>query len=190
MKGNNHMKVQKIGAVAVFGGAVLAGLLGAGSAQAAPGISFSGNGGDAVGVGDQNPGTGAFASSGQVGNHNNALAVSTGLSPVGSTAVANGSHNNVVSIDGVAVTGPKTHDNNVVNVAGATVVGGKSDHNNVVTVAGVTSVGGKSHDNTVVNVGGVVQAQGASSQLSLSACGTSLSGQAENITVSAGACGG
>ena len=92
---------------------------GAGMALAGPGVSASINGGDAIGIGDQEPGTGAFASSTK---GNNALAINSGFSPVGSAAIAQGEGNNVVAIDGVGVTGPKTARNNVVVVAGATTL--------------------------------------------------------------------
>ena len=94
----------------------VAGLLGAAPAFAGPGVSASVDGGDAVGFGDQEAASGAFASSTE---SNNALAISTGFSPVGATAVATGTGNNVVAIDGVAVTGPLTARNNVITVAGA-----------------------------------------------------------------------
>jgi hypothetical protein len=145
---------------------------GMGTASAGPGVSGSFNGGEAVGIGDQEPG-GAFAQSTE---SNNALAISTGLSPTGASAIALGEGNNVVSIDGHGLTGPNTA------------------RNNVVTVGGVTTLGGDAHDNTVVNVGGVVSQQKMQKDepgvLSLSACGTSFSGQAAHITVSPGACGG
>ena len=124
-----------------------------------------------MGFGDQDPG-GAVANSGSEGDHNNALAVSTGFSPVGAIAVAQGERNNVVSIDGVGVTGPYT------------------ERNNVMTVAGFTTLAGDAHDNTVVNVLGNVhqtKAQGEEAGiLSLSVCGTNLGAQADHITVSEG----
>ena len=129
-----------------------------------------------------------------MGKNNNALAISTGLSPTGAQAIANGQNNNVVAIDGVAITGPKTYNNNVVSVLGVTTVGllptDTSNHNNVTTIGGLTNVGGNSHDNTIVNTGGAVIANGAVSQTSVSACGTSLTGQAAHITTSPALCGG
>ena len=95
------MTVRKIVAGSVLAaGLGVAGVLGAGSAFAAPapsgpGISFSSNGGDAVGFG------GAVANSGKVGNYNNALAINTGLSPLGSSATANGIHNRSPANSGV-----------------------------------------------------------------------------------------
>ena len=113
----------------------MAGLLGAAPAFAGPGVSASVDGGDAVGFGDQEAG-GAVASSTKT---NNALAISTGLSPVGATATALGTGNNVVTIDGVGVTGPLTARNNIVTVAGATALGVDAHDNTVVNVAGVVS---------------------------------------------------
>ncbi len=161
------MKKAIVGSVLAAG--LAASLFGAGAASADAGVSFSGNGADAVGFGDQGAG-GAVANSGKVGNQNNALAISTGLSPTGAIAVATGEHNNVVSIDGVGITGPGTARNNVVTVAGATILAGDA------------------HDNTVLNVGSVVttkKLQGtAPGVTSISACGSTLSGQADHITVS------
>jgi hypothetical protein len=152
----------------------VAGLLGAAPAFAGPGISVSIDGNDAIGLGDQNAGTGAFARSTKT---NNALAINTGFSPVGSLAVAEGERNNVVSIDGIGVTGPSTK------------------RNNVVTAFGSTTLGGDAHDNTIVNLGGIAyqnKPQGADPGVfNLSACGTEFSGQADHIKVSAGPiCGG
>jgi hypothetical protein len=168
------MMVRKVVTGSVLAASLgVAGLLGAAPAFAGPGVSASVNGGDAVGIGDQEPGSGAFAHSTE---SNNALAISTGLAPGGASAIAMGERNNVVSIDGHGLTGPNTARNNVVTVGGATILGGDA------------------HDNTVVNVGGVVSQQkkqkDAPGVLSLSACGTSFSGQAAHLTVSPGACGG
>lgn len=165
------MKVQKVGAGAVFVGAVLAAVFGAGNAAADAGISFSANGGEANGFGDRGPG-GAQASSGKEGNFNTALAISTGLSPAGAVAQAGGHHNNLVSIDGVSITGPGT------------------GHNNVVTAFGGTLLVANEHDNNVVNAGSLVVTNPLKLQndkpgvTNISVCGSTVSGQADHITVS------
>ena len=158
---------------------------GAGIASAAPGVSFDNgtNGTGSVGFGDRSAATGATAIASE---GNRALAVNL-TSKTGTQAVAQGHNNNVVSIDGVAVTGPNTENNNVVNAFGVTSVGGNARNNNVVTVGGATLVGGDAHDNTIVNGGGLVTAAGqgdAAGALSVSVCGTSLTGQADHITTS------
>jgi hypothetical protein len=147
-------------------------MFGAGTAFAAdpapapsgPGISFSSNGGDATTFGN-----GATANSGTVGKNNQALAINTGLSPLGSSSTALGERNNVVSIDGHSVTGQGTHDNNVITAFGATMLGGNAHNNNVVNVGGLVTSNGQGSDAGVT---------------SLSACGSTLSGQADHITVS------
>ncbi|MDX1885192.1 hypothetical protein [Mycolicibacterium sp. 120270] len=165
------MKVQKVGAGAVFVGAVLAAVFGAGNAAADAGISFSANGGEANGFGDRGPG-GAQANSGKEGNFNTALAISTGLSPAGAVAQAGGHHNNLVSIDGVSITGPGT------------------GHNNVVTAFGGTLLVANEHDNNVVNAGSLVVTNPLKLQndkpgvTNISVCGSTVSGQADHITVS------
>jgi hypothetical protein len=158
---------------------------GMGTASAAPGVSFdNGTGGTgAVGFGDRSEATGATANASE---GNRALAINL-TSPSGTQAIAQGTNNNVVSIDGMAVTGPDTSDNNVVNAFGVTSVGGEARNNNVVTVRGATVVDGDAHDNTIINGGGLVTAfdQGdAPGALSVSVCGTSLTGQADHITTS------
>ena len=114
-------------------------------------------------------GDGATANSGTVGKNNNALAINTGLSPLGSSATALGTNNNVVSIDGHSLTGQGTKNNNVVTAFGATVLGANE------------------HDNNIVNVGGLVtsnKGQGnAPGVTNISACGSTISGQADFIKV-------
>jgi hypothetical protein len=172
------MKVRKVVTGSVLAiGVGAAGLLGAGTAFAGPGISYSSNGSDAVGFGDQNAGTGAFANSGTEGKNNQALAISTGFSPVGATAIATGEGNNVVAIDGVGVTGPLTKRNNVVTAFGGTLLGGDA------------------HDNNVLNVGGIVSQQAlqgnAAGVTNISVCGTTLTGEAKHLTVDGSPlCGG
>jgi hypothetical protein len=148
---------------------------GAGMASAAPGVSFDNgtNGTGSVGFGDRSAATGATAIASE---GNRALAVNL-TSPSGTRAIAEGHNNNVVAIDGLAVTGPNTRDNNVV------------------TVGGATALGDDAHNNTVLNVGGLVTTSGhqgdAAGALSVSACGTSFSGQADHIKVSnLGICSG
>ncbi|WNG92967.1 hypothetical protein [Mycobacterium sp. ITM-2016-00318] len=151
-----------LGAVGIFG-AGTAFAVDPAPAPSGPGISFSSNGGAATTFGN-----GATANSGTVGKNNQALAINTGLSPLGSSATALGERNNVVSIDGHSVTGSGTSGNNVI------------------TAFGVTTLGGNTHDNTVVNVGGVVTASGQGNDAgvtNLSACGSTLTGQADHITV-------
>ena len=67
------MLVGKLVAGSVLAAGVTAAMLGAGTASADAGVSFSSNGSDPVGFGDQDPG-GAVANSGSEGDHNNALA--------------------------------------------------------------------------------------------------------------------
>jgi hypothetical protein len=187
------MDVRKVVAGSVLmAGLGAAGMFGAGTAFAGPGVSFdNGTGGtNTVGFGDRSEATGATAVASE---GNRALAVNIG-SKTGTQAIADGRNNNVVSIDGVAVTGPDTENNNVVNAFGITSVGGAAKNNNVVTVAGATVVDGDAHDNTIINAGGVVSSfdQGdAPGALSVSVCGTSISGQADHIEVSdVGICSG
>ena len=155
------------------------------SASAAPGVSYD-NGTGAVGIGDQEQDSGAFA---QADEGNNALALSV-FSPA--TAIAQGRGNNVVAVDGLAMTGPNSAKNNVFSgPLGISLVDGSYDdpdteedetqiarNNNVVTVFGATDVRGDSHDNTILNVGGLVESEDqgdAAGALSVSVCGTSFS---------------
>ena len=177
------MNKRKVGAGAAFVGAVVTGLIGAGSAQAAPGISVSVDGHKPVGIGDPNPLTGASAKSskGSV-----ALAVKTGLNGVGSFANADGDGATAVSIDGyTSVTGSNSHG---FAALGQTNIDGAD--NNAVTVAGKTNLYGYGniHGNFVVNAAGFVEQNGTSPQqttdageVSVSLCGASISGQAAHI---------
>jgi hypothetical protein len=153
-----------LGAAGIFGAGTALAYAAPAPAPSGPGISFSSNGGDATTFGN-----GATASSTKT---NNALAINTGLSPLGTTAVAQGANNNVVAIDGVSFTGPHT------------------ERNNVVTAFGATALLSDEHDNNVVNVGGLVTTnpthpfQGSAAGVtSLSACGNTISGQADHINV-------
>ena len=156
-----------LGAAGMFGAGTAFADVAPAPAPSGPGLSFSSNGGDAVGFG-----SGATANSGTVGKNNNALAISTGLSPLGSSATALGERNNVVSIDGVGITGPNTKRNNVVTAFGATALLSDEHDNNVVNFSGVVST------NPLHPIQGT-----AAGVTSLSACGTSFSGQADHIKV-------
>ena len=190
------MKVQQIGAGAVFIGAVVTGLLGAGPAQAAPGISFdNGTGGTGkVGIGDQTA-AGAFASATK---GNQSLAINTGipnalgLSPLSSSAAVaqGGNRNTAVAIEGVTVVLGGNNNHGFSSVGATQIVGGHS--NNVVTVAGNTASPGviAGHDNAIVNFGGTVAALGQPDTNEggtfVNLCGSSFTGQADHINVSPG----
>ncbi len=147
---------------------------GMGTASAAPGVSFDNgtNGTGAVGFGDRSA-TGATANASE---GNRALAINI-TSKTGTQAIAQGTNNNVVAIDGMAVTGPDTRDNNVLTAGGATVLVDDAHNNNVVNVGGLVTTSAHQGD--------------AAGALSVSACGTSFSGQADHIKVSnVGVCEG
>jgi hypothetical protein len=134
--------------------------IGTSTASAAPGISFSGNGSDPVGIGD-NTATGAQASSTK---GNNALAISM-FQPSVASSGDNANGNNLLAVDGSAGAG--------LNAKG----------NNVVAVGGVSEVTDDAEGNTIVNVGGKVTASGnATNAVSVSACNTSFTGQADHVT--------
>lgn len=167
------MTIHQVVAGSVFAAGVTAGMFGAGTASAAPGISYD-NGTDGAatfGIGDQSS-TGATA---RATEGNRALAIS--LFRPSSAVVLGGKNNNVFAFDGVSGISP-----------------GKTDfpeNNNVFTSYGATAVHGNAKGNTIVNTGGFVQAGGvAVSESSVSFCGTSLSGQAAHITVSKMPAGG
>lgn len=135
------MPVRKVVAGSVLAAGVAVGLFGAGTAAAAPGISFDPgtNGTGKIGFGDQSDkGASALATT-----DNTALAISISRP---AQAVALGQGNNVVAIDGVAMTDKKTSNNRVTAVLGGVAVTDKSNHNNVLTVGGVTAVGGDSNN--------------------------------------------
>ncbi|OLP01461.1 hypothetical protein BVU76_15615 [Mycolicibacterium porcinum] len=112
-------------ALAVGVGAV--GMTAAGTAGAAPGISYDGGPGDPVGIGD-NSATGAQANA---SNDNRALAISV-FRPATATAVGqNRTGNNVFALDGTAgfqkdYIDPYTddHDNTVVAINGTAMIHG------------------------------------------------------------------
>jgi hypothetical protein len=116
-------------------GVGVAGMIGAGTANAAPGISYDGGPGDPVGIGD-NSATGAQAIA---SNNNQALAISL-FRPA--TATADGQNrtgNTVFALDGTAGflktnTYPYTddHDNQVVAINGTALAHGEGT--NVVAI--------------------------------------------------------
>ena len=191
------MKPRKIGAGAMFVGAVLAGLACAGSAQAAPGISYQNGSGNEIGLGDHGDGKSADAKA--TGKNSQALAINTGLnlfSNKPSSASAKGDGATAVSIDGyTAVTGSNSHG---FAALGQTNINGAD--NNAVTVAGQTNLYDRTddkyddnvHGNFVVNFGGSVQQVGQrttdAGEVSVSVCGASVSGQAAHIKVPGGFC--
>lgn len=185
---------QKIGAGAAFVGAVFTGMVGAGAASAAPGISYQNGSGNEIGLGDHGPGKSADAQAS--GENSQALAISLfGSAPTSpSFARADGDGATAVSVDGfTSVTGSNSHG---FAAFGQTNIDGAD--NNAVTVAGKTDLYGKGniHGNFVVNSGGYVAQNGKNPQqttdageVSLSVCGTSISGQAAHITTGPAVCG-
>lgn len=113
---------------ALAAGVGVAGMIGAGTASAAPGISYDGGPGDPVGIGD-NSATGAQANA---SNDNKALAISV-FRPATATADGfNRSGNTVFALDGTAGflktnTYPATddHDNLVVAINGTALAHGE-----------------------------------------------------------------
>jgi hypothetical protein len=113
---------------ALAAGVGVAGMIGAGAASAAPGISYDGGPGDPVGIGD-NSATGAQA---DASNDNRALAISV-FRPATATAVGqNRTGNTVFALDGTAgfqkdYIDPYTgdHDNRVVAIYGDATVHGE-----------------------------------------------------------------
>ena len=113
---------------ALAAGVGVAGMIGAGTAGAAPGISYDGGPGDPIGIGD-NSATGAQANA---SNDNQALAISV-FRPA--TATADGQNrtgNTVFALDGTAGflktnTYPYTddHDNQVVAINGTALAHGE-----------------------------------------------------------------
>jgi hypothetical protein len=165
-EGSRDMTIRKVVAGSVLAAGVTAGMFGAGTASAAPGISYDpGTGGTkTIGIGDQSA-TGATANAAE---GNRALAIS--LFRKSSAIVVGGSNNNAFAFDGISGIAPAPGEN--------------PENNNVFTSYGATVVTGASKGNTIINAGGLVQTSGnAASQTSVSFCGTSLSGQADHITV-------
>jgi hypothetical protein len=113
---------------ALAAGVGVAGMLGAGTASAAPGISYDGGPGDPIGIGD-NSATGAQANA---SNDNQALAISV-FRPATATADGqNRSGNKVFALDGTAGfqtnytnQAPDDHNNQVVAIYGTATVHGE-----------------------------------------------------------------
>ena len=160
------MNVRKVVAGSVLAaGLGVAGVFGAGTASAAPGISYDpGTGGTGtIGIGDTQSKTGATAIA-KPGNQ--ALAVSL-IGPSSATATGNADNNNVFAWDGVSAVGGNAHDNNVFTSYGATTMKGNESGNNI------------------VNAGSLVDVHGnAASQTSVSFCGGSvIAAQSNKVTV-------
>lgn len=125
---------------AIAAAACSAAMIAAGTAAAAPGISYDGGPGDPVGIGDNSP-TGAQANA---SNDNRALAISV-FRPATATAVGqNRTGNKVFALDGTAgfqkdYIDPYTgdHDNTVVAINGTATVHG--EWTNVVAVGSKVS---------------------------------------------------
>ena len=105
---------------ALAAGVGVAGMIGAGTASAAPGISYDGGPGDPIGIGD-NSATGAQANA---SNDNKALAISL-FRPATATAVGQRTGNKVFALDGTAGfhdqytnPAPDDHNNQVVAING------------------------------------------------------------------------
>ncbi len=113
---------------ALAAGVGVAGMLGAGTASAAPGISYDGGPGDPIGIGD-NSATGAQANA---SNDNQALAISV-FRPATATADGfNRSGNKVFALDGTAGfqtnytnQAPDDHNNQVMAINGTATVHGE-----------------------------------------------------------------
>jgi hypothetical protein len=113
---------------ALAAGVGVAGMIGAGTASAGPGISYDGGPGDPIGFGDTSP-TGAQANA---SNDNKALAISI-FRPASATAVGqNRTGNTVFALDGTAGFRdqytdpvPSDHDNLVVAIYGDARVHGE-----------------------------------------------------------------
>ena len=113
---------------ALAAGVGVAGMIGAGTASAAPGISYDGGPGDPIGIGD-NSATGAQANA---SNDNKALAISV-FRPATATADGfNRSGNKVFALDGTAGfqtnytnQAPDDHNNQVVAINGTATAHGE-----------------------------------------------------------------
>ena len=134
---------------ALAAGVGVAGMIGAGTASAAPGISYDGGPGDPIGIGD-NSATGAQANA---SNDNRALAISV-FRPA--TATADGQNrtgNTVFALDGTAGflktnTYPYTddHDNQVVAINGTALAHGEGTN--------MVAIGSKISNRSVFEPGG------------------------------------
>ena len=155
-------KVMAGSALAV--GLGVAGMIGAATADASPGISFDRGSGDPVGFGD-NSADGAQASA---SDGNRALAISI-RKPASAIADGEGTGNRVVAINGTATVNDGT-GNRLVAVGGSATVNGDNNH--------------------VLALGSNVDAADESAQRVVALCGKSIvRAQSDNVTVSAGACG-
>ena len=152
---------------------------GMGTAAAAPGAQFSGNGNDPVGFGDNTEhGAQAFSSTG-----NNALAVSV-FAPSRADVSGKGTGNTAIAIDGVAGVVGKGSNNTVIAVGGGAVVNG-GNNNRVLAVGGVGAVD-SGVNNNVTALGSNVMVPGkVSTQTVVALCGGSLvAAQSDKVTVS------
>jgi hypothetical protein len=144
------MDIRRIGvASALAAGVGVAGMIGAGTASAAPGISYDGGPGDPVGIGD-NSATGAQANA---SNDNQALAISV-FRPATATADGfNRSGNKVFALDGTAGfltnytnPAPDDHNNQVMAINGTALAHGEWTN--------VLAVGSKVSNRSVFEPGG------------------------------------
>jgi hypothetical protein len=120
-------------------GVGVAGMIGAATANAGPGVSYDGGSGNPIGFGDTSP-TGAQASA---SNGNRALAISI-FKPAKATAEGQRFGNNVFALDGTAgfldqATNPypDDHNNNVVAINGTALQHG--EWTNMVALGGRVS---------------------------------------------------
>ena len=166
------MKVQKISAGAVVVGAVLAGLMGAGSAQAAPGISIDpGTGGtNTIGIGDQSEKTGAYANATE---GNTAFAISL-FSPATATVGghAAGSTSGAIGISSAS--------------GSSSAISGNVKGGGAYSLDGHTTITGNADGTQVYNVWNKdVTANGtAGASTTVAFCGNELTAKATNVTVS------
>jgi hypothetical protein len=167
------MKVQQIGVGAVFIGAVVAGLAGAGSAQAAPGISFDNGteGKGALGIGDQSN-TGAIATATK---GNTAIAVSL-FSPAQATVGDNAAGSTAVAV------GISSKSGSTSKISGNAKGGG------AYTLDGHTSITGDANGTQVFNVWNEnITANGtAGATTTLAVCDTQLTAQDAQVKVADG----
>jgi hypothetical protein len=161
-------------------GVGVAGMIGAATASAAPGISYDGGAGDPIGIGD-NSATGAQANA---SDHNKALAISL-FRPATATAVGtNRSGNRVIALDGTAgfqrdYIDPDTndHDNLVVAINGTAMIHGERSN--------VLAVGSSVSNKPVVTYPDGSQAfTSASLDNVVAVCGQRLSGRQDIFDVS------
>jgi hypothetical protein len=162
------MTIHKVMAGSVLAvGLGVAGMIGAGTAGASPGISFDRGAGDPIGFGDTSD-TGAQASA---SDGNRALAISGFVKPSSATADGEGTGNTVIALAGTA-TVKEGSDNTLVAVGGSATV--KNGDNN-----------------RILALGSNVDAKNQSSQTAVALCGKSIvAAQSDKVEVSPGACGG